>query len=176
VVDQIKKSKVKRIVFTCPECLVTIRDEYADLLKTENIEYLHLSEFLESEIKSFEFIEENITASYQDPCRLGRYSNIYEQPREILDSIPGVEINELPHNKERTICCGNTAWIGCNSGTKELQKGKLQEILDTGSDNLLTACPKCFIHLKCAQNGAEDSPYKSININDIWNFVGSHLQ
>lgn len=173
---QIKDSGAKRVVFSCPECLVTFRDDYKNLFGKLDYETIHLSELIQPELDKLDFSSDENSYTYQDPCRLGRYSGLYDQPREILNSVPGIDFKEMPHNKERSLCCGNTAWIGCDSGTKTLQTQRLQEAVNTNCENLLTACPKCLIHLTCSQQGDKESPINSLKINDIWNFVESHLQ
>jgi Fe-S oxidoreductase/coenzyme F420-reducing hydrogenase delta subunit len=174
--DQIKKSKAKRIVFTCPECMVTLRDEYPKVVGNLGVELVHLSELIEPKLDELKFEKTDFSGAYQDPCRLGRYSGLYDQPRNILNSIDGVETKEMHHHKENSICCGNTAWISCDAGTKELQNKKMEEVKASGCNNLLTACPKCFIHLTCAQDGEKEPTNGSIKINDMWNFLGTHLQ
>ena len=174
--DQIKSSKAKRIIFTCPECYVTFRDDYPEAVGNLGVELVHLSQLVEQNLENLKFEQTDFITSYQDPCRLGRYSGIYDQPRKILNSISGVEIKEMRHNRKNSICCGNTAWISCDAGTKEMQKQKVKEVKEAGSENLLTACPKCFIHLTCAQDGDKKSNNGSIKINDMWNFIGKHLQ
>jgi Fe-S oxidoreductase/coenzyme F420-reducing hydrogenase delta subunit len=174
--NQIKNTNAKRIVFTCPECMVTLRDEYPKVVGNLGVELIHLSELIESHLDELKFEQTEFSAAYQDPCRLGRYSNLYNQPRNILNSIEGFDLKELHHNKKNSICCGNTAWISCDAGTKEMQNQKMKEVIATGSKNLLTACPKCFIHLTCAQDGKQEPANGSIKINDMWNFLGTHLQ
>ncbi len=174
--DQIKETKAKRIVFSCPECMVTLRDEYPKVVGSLGVELIHLSELIEPKLDDLKFESADFSAAYQDPCRLGRYSGLYDQPRKILSSIEGVELKELHHHKKNSVCCGNTAWISCDAGTKELQNKKMKEVKDTGCNNLLTACPKCFIHLTCAQDGKKEPTNGSIKINDMWNFLGKHLQ
>ena len=172
----IENSNPKRIVFACPECFVTLRDEYPKLLGKNSAELVHISELLEETITANDLKENNITVTFQDPCRLGRYSNIYDQPRKLISSIPGVNLVEMEHNKERSICCGNTAWIGCDSGTKIMQHERLCEAIRTESQQILTACPKCLIHLTCTKEGDKELSNNTIKINDIWNFIESHLQ
>ncbi len=174
--DQIRKTKAKRIVFSCPECMVTLRDEYPKVVGNLGVELIHLSELIEPKLDELKFEPADFSAAYQDPCRLGRYSGLYDQPRKILSSIEGVDLKELHHHKKNSVCCGNTAWISCDAGTKELQNKKMKEVKDTGCNNLLTACPKCFIHLTCAQDGKKEPTNGSIKINDMWNFLGKHLQ
>lgn len=173
--EQIKNSNVKRVVFICPECLVTFRDEYPKHIEKLDVELIHLSELLVSHFGKLKFKSGNEKVTYQDPCRLGRYSGLYEQPREIIREISGIELMEMEHNKDKSICCGNTAWINCNCGTNEIQKKRLSEAVNTGSEKLLTACPKCLIHLTCSQNGKEEFSNNKIEVSDIWNYLASHL-
>ncbi|MFC2084060.1 hydrogenase iron-sulfur subunit [Bacteroidota bacterium] len=173
---QIANTQAKRIVFTCPECFVTIRDELPKVVGRLNVDLIHLSELLDSEMYQVSFRNSEEKVTYQDPCRLGRYSNIYDQPRNILNKIEGLELKEMNHNKERSICCGNTAWIGCDAGTKEIQNKRLHEAVKTNSPQLLTSCPKCYIHLSCAENGDGVTENQKIKIRDFWEFVHSHLQ
>ncbi|MFC2133651.1 (Fe-S)-binding protein [Bacteroidota bacterium] len=176
VSKQIKDSKAKTVVFTCPECLTTLRDDYPKAVGSLGVELMHISQFLVENKDKLKFKENGIKATFQDPCRLGRYSGIYDQPREMLEEVPGFELSEMDHNKARAICCGNTAWVGCDAGTKKIQKMRLTEAVDTGSDTLLTSCPKCLIHLTCTQDGEKDSPIAGIKIKDTWEYLASCLE
>jgi Fe-S oxidoreductase len=174
--DSIIGSKAKRIVFTCPECLFTLKDKYKSLLSGRGIEFVHLSELAAERIDSLAFNPDKIKVTFQDPCRLGRYSQIFDEPREIISAVPEIKLSEMLHTKSKSICCGNTAWIACDSGTKELQRQKLNEALNVESEAILTACPKCLIHLTCSQNNHQENEISSIKIKDMWNFIGEHLQ
>ncbi|OGU56484.1 MAG: hypothetical protein A2V66_05825 [Ignavibacteria bacterium RBG_13_36_8] len=174
--EQIKNSKAKTIVFNCPECMITLRDEFPKAVGKLDVELLHISQLLVNEKDKLKFKLNKSSATFQDPCRLGRYSNIYDQPREMMALIPGFELNEMYHNKQRAICCGNTAWVGCDAGTKKIQKMRLNEAVNTGCDTLLTSCPKCFIHLTCTQEGEKDTPIGALKIKDLWEYLASCLE
>jgi len=189
VAEQIRATGVKRVVTTCPECLMTLRTDYPDVTGDLGVELLHISQLLESQLPGFEFAENETRVTYQDPCRLGRYAQLYDQPRTALQSVPGLELTEMAHSRERAICCGNTAWIGCNAGTKTLQLQRLAEAEATGSELLLTACPKCLIHLTCAcgdqtepdAGRAETGEQKAVQatgpeIRDTWEYLVTCLK
>jgi heterodisulfide reductase subunit D len=175
VAEQIRTSGAKRVVFTCPECLVTLRDDYPEVGEALDVELLHISQVLESELGQFSFKADKRIVSYQDPCRLGRYSQLYEPPRKAIGSVPNLRLEEMRNNRERAVCCGVAAWVGCDAGTRQMQRQRLEEAAETGAETLLTACPKCFIHLNCAlQDGGEDQKPK-LQIRDSWEYLASRL-
>ena len=98
-------------------------------------------------------VQETIT--YQDPCRLGRFSGNYEKPRQLLELIPDIHLVEMEQNRENALCCGTSAWMECSNCSKATRTERLQEALATGARTLITACPKCQIHFTCAQRSAE---------------------
>ncbi len=149
----IKKSRVSTVVTTCPECYRTLKMDYANLFGKPKFEVLHASEFLTDLIESGKIrfngkLDKKV--SYQDPCRLGRHMGVYDSPRKVIASIPGVELVEMERNRENAICCGVSAWMGCGRHSKQIQIGRLAEAKGTTADLLVTACPKCQIHLNCA--------------------------
>ncbi len=175
VAEQIRQTGAERVLFSCPECLVTLRDDYPETVGGLGVELLHISQLLEPDLGKLEFKAAGEKVTFQDPCRLGRYSEIYNQPREIIAAIPGQRLEEMNNNRERSICCGNTAWIGCDAGTKSIQKRRLGQAVATGCGTLLTACPKCLIHLTCSQQGEEESIGGALKIIDLWDYMASHL-
>ena len=113
--------------------------------------------------------------TYHDPCTLGRYSRIFDQPRRILNSIDGLEMVELADNREKALCCGASPWAYCGSVNKQIQKERLAQAAATGANVLVTACPKCLIHLKCAQKNAENNDVSQIEVQDLFDVVGQSL-
>jgi Fe-S oxidoreductase len=105
--------------------------------------------------------------TFHDPCRLGRHLDTYDAPRNLLETIPGIEIVEMAHSRVSATCCGGTCWMECGAAVKSLQAQRLSEAARTGASTLVTACPKCDIHFGCAVAGSEyDGPAIS-NIVDL---------
>jgi len=174
--EQIIASGCRRVITHCPECYVSLREEA--LRRGAPYEVVHLSRLLwgrraelaASATAPLPAGEESYT--YQDPCRLGRHSGVYDPPRDLLRECAGAAVEEMAHTHARAICCGNTAWLNCNAATKALQADRLAEAAATGARRLVTACPGCYIHLRCAQEGlAEDERAAAIEIVDLWNVL-----
>jgi len=149
----IKKSRVSTVVTACPECYRTLKVDYAEWFGKPKFEVLHSSEFLTNLIENGKIkFNGKLTkkVSYQDPCRLGRHMGVYDSPRKVITSIPGVELLEMERNRENALCCGVSAWLGCGRHSKQMQMERLAEAKGTTADLLVTACPKCQIHLNCA--------------------------
>jgi Fe-S oxidoreductase len=172
-VNNIKETGAKKIVMTCPECYKTFKIDYPEYVDDLGFEVIHISEFLaelidEGKIR-FEFGGGARKITYQDPCRLGRHLGIYDEPREVIGNVPGIELVEMDRNRENAMCCGTSAWINCDRFSKQMQINRLKEAKSTGADMLVTACPKCQIHLKCAMSGElpVGKEEVEIEINDL---------
>ncbi len=167
-VDLIKNLGAKRVVFQCPEGYMTFKKYYPEVLGKLDLEIVHFYELLADERKAKPFklnaVEEVVT--YHDPCRLGRQAGIFDAPRALIQSIPGITLKEMEHNRESSLCCGTNAWMGCSSCSKEIQKKRLHEALSTGASTLVTACSKCRMHLNCALRDM-DINLKIRDINDL---------
>lgn len=85
-----------------------------------------------------------------DPCRMGRFSGLYAEPRTLLGRLPGVEIREMEFARDSSPCCGSNLWMNCDHLSKRLQSSLIGEAEKTGARMLLTSCDKCRIHLACA--------------------------
>jgi len=163
----IEETRASKVIFSCPEGYDTIKKEYAKFFGDLGFETLHISEFLldfveKGKLKFDARIPKKVT--YQDPCRLGRHQGIYDAPRKIVTSIPGIELVEMGKSRENAECCGVSAWINCNQFSDAEQIKRLEDIQNTGADILITACPKCQIHLKCAMSRKTPSKLESTNI------------
>jgi len=156
-VEAIRKSKAKKVITSCAECYRTIKLDYPKIVGELGFEVVHISEFIDELIKEekieipIAFKETKVT--YQDPCRLGRHLGIYDPPRNVINNIPELELVEMERNKENAACCGVSSWLNCGKLSKQIQLERLKEAKATGAEWLITACPKCQIHLKCALEG-----------------------
>jgi Fe-S oxidoreductase/nitrate reductase gamma subunit len=160
---------VKRIVTNCPHCYNCIRHEYAPF--GGRYEVLHATELVarlveEGRIRLTEPIRE--TVSYHDACYLGRYNGIYQPPRQILRSIPGVEVKELPRSCERGLCCGaggGRMWMEEKLGTR-INQERMREIEGRETQTVGLSCPYCMIMLGNAKEeiGASTSPFDVLEL------------
>lgn len=170
----IRESGAKRIVATCAECVRTLKVDYAPYLAPGRIEVLHMSELLarDSASSRFGLSEMKLRGTYHDPCRLGRHLGVYDAPRAVLGSIPGFTLSEMERHGKDALCCGTSGWSHCDRFSKTLQHRRLRMASDTGADVLITACPKCAIHLNCAMRG-DDRNY--VRITDFTTLIGEAL-
>ena len=110
--------------------------------------------------------------TYQDPCRLGRWAGVYEPPRDLLKLIPETTLVEMERSRENSLCCGTTAWMECSGCSKSMQMERLNEAIQTGAEALITACPKCQIHLTCA----ESKTALELKIVDLYTYLLDQLE
>ncbi|MBI4722323.1 MAG: (Fe-S)-binding protein [Candidatus Stahlbacteria bacterium] len=162
-IEQIKKTGCKKIITSCPECYYTLKESYPAYIGSMGVEVMHITEFLSQKLSAINFRTPNAehrtprTVTYQDPCRLGRFSGIYEEPREIIKHL-GLELVEMGKHSRNSICCGTSGWMNCSQYSKQIQIARLKEAKSTGASTLITGCPKCQIHFKCAIKGSGDTP------------------
>ncbi|MFQ5769153.1 MAG: (Fe-S)-binding protein [bacterium] len=169
--EAIKKTGAKQVVFSCPECYRTIKEDYAAQFGSLGFETLHISEMIADKIKSGVILfptdsrEEKVT--FQDPCRLGRHLRVYEAPRKVMASVPGVELNEIKKSGKKAICCGVSNWMNCTTYSKQIQVERLRQAKATGANTLVTACPKCEIHFRCAMKDLNLGDEIKMEITDV---------
>lgn len=142
-----KEIKFQRMVTACPHCFNTLKNEYPQM--GGEFEVLHYSEMLSDLVASGQLPTNGqvngSTLAYHDSCYLGRYNNIYNQPREILDQA-GTNRVELSRNGENSFCCGGGGgmmWMETDPNTR-INNQRLEEVLDAEVDTVATACPYCL--------------------------------
>jgi heterodisulfide reductase subunit D len=175
---QIKEAGVKKIVFSCPEGYRTFKLDYPNFVNL-GCDVQHISEFVAEKIgeNGVKFKEIKKKVTYQDPCRLGRHMGVYDAPRKVLGSIPGIELVEMKHSGPESICCGTSAFTNCDSYSNMLRVERLSEAVETGAELLITTCPKCQTHFRCAMldKGEEHRPTPKIQIMDLASLVASAI-
>jgi Fe-S oxidoreductase len=102
---------------------------------------------------------------------LGRWSGIYDAPRQLLELVPGTRLVEMAHHRENALCCGTSAWMECSSCSKTMQEDRLREAVASGAEQLITACPKCQIHLICAQSNTD----LNVRVTDLFVYLAESL-
>lgn len=171
-------SGAQQIITTCPECARTLKLDYPQLAGDHGMEVWHLSEFLAQQIEAGAFTLPERTdggpVTYQDPCRLGRHLGSYEAPRKVMDQM-GMELVEMERSRATSLCCGTSCWTSCGQVSKNIQVERLREAQDTGAAMLVTACVKCQIHFKCAQDDPALADDINIPIRDLATLVAESL-
>jgi Fe-S oxidoreductase len=175
--SEFNKHGIKNIITSCPECYYTLKADYPRFLSDWSVNVQHITEVIAPLITAGKLrlgsLKRKVT--YHDPCTLGRYSRIFDQPRHILNSIAGLEVVEMEDNREKALCCGASPWVYCGSANKQIQKERLAQAGATGADVLVTACPKCQIHLKCAQKNTENSDVCQIEVQNLYSLAAQSL-
>jgi len=177
--EAIEEVGAKRVIVACPEGYATLRNDYPAHFGELPFEVVHLTEFLAEAIGEgkleFDGGDEEVVVTYQDPCRLGRHMGVYDAPRAVLEALPGVTLVEMPHSRERAVCCGVGGFQNCTSFSKMIQADRLREAKATGAHTLVTACPKCEIHLGCAQQDPVLKEELGLRIVDVAALAASRL-
>ncbi len=174
--EMIQKSGAKKVIFSCAEGYTTLKTIYPKFYGKLKFEVQHISQFIAEKVEAGElkFKEVSEKVTYHDPCRLGRFESEYEAPRKVLQAIPGLELVEMPRNRENSLCCGSSTWINCSQVNKKIQVEKLKEAQGTGAATMVTACPKCNIHLNCTMH--DNGFHFDVNIKDLTTIIAEALE
>ncbi|NVM27754.1 MAG: (Fe-S)-binding protein [Candidatus Helarchaeota archaeon] len=172
--EMIKKIGAKAVVFSCAGCYRTFKEDYEPLLgKTPDIELYHVTDYIAKLIddEKINFKEgDPVKVTYHDPCHAGRHCGIYDSPRKVLKSIPGVELIEMKRNRENAWCCG--AGGGVKSGFRdwavEIASERIKEAEETGAAILVSSCPFCKRNLMDAIK-ATKSKLKFMDVTELVN-------
>lgn len=163
---------VKRILVSSPHCYHTFKNEYPQF--SVNFEIVHITQYLlelinEGRLELTGELPKKIT--YHDPCYLGRHNGIYDEPRDILRKIPGLELNELPESRSESLCCGG----GGGRVWMETQKGerfcdiRIDQAMEGEAEILATACPYCITMLEDSRVTMD--VVEKIDVKDITEIV-----
>jgi Fe-S oxidoreductase len=146
--ETFKNYEVEKIITQCPHCFNTFKNEYPQFgIEFEKV--VHHSEFILSLIKEGKINPRkgiNTIFAFHDSCYLGRHNDIYDQPREILSSVPGITVNEMEKNKNNSFCCGaggGLMWM--EEEGERINVNRLTQALDAGATGVCSACPYCLI-------------------------------
>ena len=149
-IEILNRYKIKKIVTACPHCFNTLKNEYPEF--GGNYEVIHHTTFLqqlidEGKIKmKGEGSFKGKTITYHDSCYLGRGNNIYEAPREVLESLDA-DLVEMKRSRSKGLCCGAGGaqmFKDAEPGDKEVLTERTEEALQTGAKVIATACPFCM--------------------------------
>ncbi|MCF8034572.1 MAG: (Fe-S)-binding protein [Desulfarculaceae bacterium] len=160
-IEQFNSLGAEILVTSCAGCFKTIREDY-ERVGELNLKVMHSAQFLRTLIESGELsftTPVNQTVTYHDPCHLGRASRVYDDPRFIMEHIPGLTLNEMPRNREYSRCCG--AGGGLKAGYPDVQnkmaQARVREAEETGASELVSCCPFCYQGLQVGINAVDSN-------------------
>jgi len=171
--DQFKALGVSHIITLSPHCFNTFSNEYPEQ-EMKGIKVQHYSQFLadlidQGRLSPKNRIEKKVT--YHDPCYLGRRNDIYDAPRKVLGSIPGVEFVEFARSREDSLCCGGGGgrmWSDFEAEEERMANIRVREALELGAEIIVTACPFCLINIEDGIKSVNaDDPLKVRDLADL---------
>jgi heterodisulfide reductase subunit D len=160
--------EAQTVVFSCPSCYRTWQESY-----NTNLELLHSTQLIEKLIAngSIRLGESDLTVTYHDPCDLGRKVGVYDAPRRILKSIPGLTFVELENRRGQSLCCGGGGNLEMVDSelTETLAQKKIEEIQRTVAKTVVTSCQQCVRTI------ATTARRREIDLN-VWDITELVLQ
>jgi Fe-S oxidoreductase len=177
VYDQLKSRGVKRIIGIVPSCTYTLRNLMPKYIEKYDLEVKHFAEVALEGIRSGELrFPREVKVTYHDPCQLGRYLGLIEQPRQILKAIKGIELVEPQWTSgEWATCCGGGG--GFEAVFPELSEilavNRAKELVDTGAQIIVTNCPGCIMQLK---DGLKQLKIDNVEVLDLAQVVAMAME
>ena len=167
---------VKTVVVSSPHCYHAFKNEYPEL--GGKFEVLHITQYLASlidqgKLKFSKGINKKVI--YSDPCYLGRHNDIYDEPRKILQSIPGVELMEFPDSREDALCCGGGGgriWMETVKGER-FSDIRVEQAIEKGAEIIALACPYCFLNYRDSMLTMDKA--EVIEVKDITELVAEAI-
>jgi Fe-S oxidoreductase len=145
--------RFKRIITTDPHAFNTLKKDYPG-----EFEVFHYTQFFQSlvetgRLRPVKSPDANDVYTYHDPCYLGRHNGIYDEPRQLLGSIPGLKLVEMERSRDRSFCCGGgdiVLWHEIEQEEIRMASMRIRMAKEAGANVIVTACPFCFIHFEDA--------------------------
>ena len=163
---------VKKILVSSPHCYHTFKNEYPEFMV--NFEVVHISQYLCELFNAgrLEFTKEyGKKVTYHDPCYLGRHNGLYDEPRQALTRIPGLELVEMPDSRRDSLCCGGGGgriWMETPKGER-FSDIRVEQAIAVGAEVLVTSCPYCIANFEDSRLALKDDV--TLEIKDITEIV-----
>lgn len=158
---------VERIVAISPHSYHTMKNDYREF--GGEFEVVHHTQLLAELVDEGKVVPERLekTVTYHDPCYLGRHNGVYEEPRKVLESIPGVELVEMERTRDFSLCCGGGGgrfWTE-TVAEERFSNLRVEDASDTGAKTLVTGCPFCILNFEDSAKALGKE--SELAINDI---------
>jgi glycolate oxidase len=169
-------SGVKKIIGIVPSCTHALRKLFNDSIPAYDIEVRHFIEAVAEKIRPGQFkYPRKVKIAYHDPCQLGRYMGIFDQPRQVLKAVENVELVEPEWTAgEWSTCCGGGGGFEVifPDMSQTLAMGRVNELAETGTDIITTQCPGCLMQLK---SGLKELKKDNIEVMDLASLLARSL-
>jgi Fe-S oxidoreductase len=168
---------VSRILVSSPHCYHTFRNEYPEF--RVNFEVLHISQYLFELVSQGRLpLDHEYTKKvvYHDPCYLGRHNGVYDEPRDVLKSVPGLDFEELAETRSDSLCCGGgggRVWMETQKGERFCDL-RIDQALQVGAQVLATSCPYCITMLEDSRTTMDVAD--RIEVKDITEIIQESIQ
>ena len=149
-----KKAGIQHIVTGCGGCYGTLAEHYSHFIPEFDVQIHHTVEVLADMVKNgvLTFKGKEGRYTFHDSCHLGRALGIYDEPREIMNAIPGMELVEMPNNRENSNCCGGFLTVLDPELSESVGRRRVNEAVELGVDGMVTTCISCYKNLSyCAR-------------------------
>jgi Fe-S oxidoreductase len=163
---------VKKIIVSSPHCYHTFKNEYPEFMV--HFEVIHASQFIFDLIASGRLkLTGNYSkkVTYHDPCYLGRHNDIYEEPREVLKQVPGLNLVEMADSRKNSLCCGGGGgriWMDTPKNER-FSDIRLTQAKAVGAEVLVTSCPYCITNFEESRLNLEYD--KELEVKDIMEII-----
>jgi len=170
-IKQFNNWGVKKLICICPFCYSTLRRDYPEVGEDMNFDVIHILDYISQLIENGNIVPKKrrqLTVTYHDPCHLGRisgaavsgtgaFNGVYQSPRNIIQSIPGIKLTEMKRIKDDSFCCGAGSWmkVAYPDFAAWTAATRIEEAKSTGAETLVTFCPHCEENLDNTITGSQ---------------------
>jgi len=175
-IERLNAGGVRKVIATCPHCFNTLKNEYPQF--GGRYEVIHHTQLLaqllaEGRLRPARPLDGKLT--FHDPCYLGRWNDIYDPPRTVVEAIPGVDLVEIERHHKRSFCCGaggGRMWMEETIG-RRINQERVDQTLRTGAPRVATACPFCLTMFRdgIAARNAQDR----LEVADLAQYLAASL-
>ncbi len=176
-IERFDNYQIQRIITSCPHGFNVLKNEYPQ----GKFEVLHTTQLLAKKVEEGKLSlkgEIKKVVTYHDPCFLGKQNSIFDEPRMLLNAIPGVTFKELDRSRERSLCCeggGGRMWVESSSEAAErLAETRVKDAAELGAEIIATACPFCILTL---EDAVKTSGYEEkIRVMDVTELLAEAIE
>jgi Fe-S oxidoreductase len=150
-VETLQNCDFRQIITTDPHAFNTLKNDYPGPLRVSHYTEFFLSMIEQGRLTPTKRLNDRDVYTYHDPCYLGRHNGVYDQPRKILRSLPGLNLVEMKRSRDKSFCCGGgdiNLWHEIEQEEMRMAEKRLNMVMESGANVLVTACPFCLLNFE----------------------------